>query len=99
MSWFDDSVVLFFIICFAIHIIREEFERSIIRRQLLVEQNLPPNNNIEDEIAPVTFIWRILDKYNIILIHVPNNNSTYTAPNNGTAATADNNNNNSNTIV
>ena len=93
MIWFDVFVFVSVILCLVFHCIREEFERSIIRRQLLVEQNLPPNNNIEDEIAPVTFIWRMLDKYNIILIHVPNNNVTYTAPNNGTAATADNNNN------
>jgi len=90
MSWFDVSIVLIFIICLAIHIIREEFDRSIIRRQLLVEQNISPDNKIDDEIAPVTFIWRMLDKYNIILIHVPNNNSTYSASNNGTD-TANNN--------
>ena len=93
MSWFDVFVFVSVILCFAINIIREEFDRSIIRRQLLVEQNLSPNNNSDDEIAPVRFIWCILDKYNIILIHVPNN-TTYTAPNNDTTAATANNNSN-----
>ena len=91
MSWSDDNqifIVVFIVICLVYRFILDEFDRSIIRRQLLVEQNLSPNS--DDEIAPVRFIWRMLDKYNIILIHVPHNNDTYIAPNNGTAATADN---------
>ena len=92
MIWFDVFVFVSVILCLVFHCIREEFERSITRRQLLVEQNLSPNSNIDDEIAPVRFIWRILDKYNIILIHVPSN---YSPP----PSSADNNNNSNNNIV
>jgi len=43
MSWFDVFVFVSVILCLVFHCIREEFERSITRRQLLVEQNISPN--------------------------------------------------------
>ena len=86
MSWFDVSVFLCVVFALVYQFIRQEFERSAIRRQLLVEQNLSPNNNSDDEIAPVRFIWHILDEYYIPAITNVPNNSTSTAA-------ADNNNN------
>ena len=96
----DQYIIVVFavVICLPIQIIRQKFYRSVIRRQVLVEQNISPSNNRDDEIAPVRFIWHILDKYNIpILTNLSNNNIIYTAPNYGTN-TANNTNNNNNIV-
>lgn len=102
MSWFDVSIVVFVVIGFVLQIIRQAFYRSLIRRQVLAEQNIPPNNNIDDEIAPVTFIWHLLDEYNIPYIStvlptflgIPSSLRN----NNNTAAAVANNNNNNNIV-